>query len=690
MEEIRKPIINLYNKIKDNVSIRKYCTALYEFLLEIKAFETMDKLLNYFDNKGMQDKVKEYTQVPSIVIDMLDQAVEVLGDEVVDLKTFSKILVSGFEEKEIGVIPMSLDQVNIGDIARIKGRDVKALYIVGANDGVLPSANKDEGILSDEDRIELKSMGIELASDTRSRVFEEQFMVYTALTIPSNYLMITYPMADFDGKSLRPSIIIPRLKKILPKLSEESEIFNSNLSYDKYYNITAPVPTFNELIEALRREYEKEAIEPYWIETFKWFEKNEEFKDRTKIIFNGLNYTNLVEKIPREKMKKLYSNDNGRLMFSVSRIEKYAQCPFGYYVQYGLKAKDRKVYEFTAPDLGSFMHDILDQFTNKIRKENILWGDLTKDKCAEIVNELVNSKLKSETNSILNSNKKYKYFSERFKKTITKSVTVISEQMRKGEFDIFKSEFDFGDFKDSDPIKLELPSKEIVYLKGRVDRIDKVDLNGETYIRIVDYKSGSKSFDLNELYYGLQIQLLVYLDAILKNSKKILKTQCMPGGILYFKIDNPIIKSKKALTDEEIQVEVLKKLKMDGLLLKNVELVKSMDRDMETYSLIIPAAFKKDGDFTSTSSVVTESQFELLRKYVNDKMIEICEEMLSGEVKIEPCKSSKVTYCDYCDYSSICQFDTSIKDNKYKIISKKKKDDLWDAMSNKVKVGEDE
>ena len=690
MEEIRRPIINLYNKIKVDVTVRKYCTALYEFLLEINAFETMDKWLDNFNDKGMQDKIKEYTQVPSIVMDMLDQAVEVLGDEVVDLKTFSKILISGFEEKEIGVIPMALDQVNIGDIARIKGRDVKALYIVGANDGVLPSANKDEGILSDEDRIELKSMGIELASDTRSRVFEEQFMVYTALTIPSNYLMITYPMADFEGKSLRPSIVIPRLKKILPRLKEESEIFNSNLFDDKYHNITAPVPTFNELIEALRREYENEEIEPYWVETFKWFEESEEFKDRTKIIFNGLNYTNLVEKIPREKIKRLYSNDNGRLMFSVSRIEKYAQCPFSYYVQYGLKAKDRKVYEFTAPDLGSFMHDILDQFTNKIRKENILWGDLTKDKCAEIVNELVNNKLKSETNSILNSNKKYQYFSERFKKTITKSVTVISEQMRKGEFDIFKSEFDFGDFKDSDPIKLELPSKETVYLKGRVDRIDKVDLNGETYIRIVDYKSGSKSFDLNELYYGLQIQLLVYLDAILKNSEQILKTQCMPGGILYFKIDNPIIKSKKALTEEEIQVEVLKKLKMDGLLLKNVELVKSMDRDMETYSLIIPAAFKKDGDFTSTSSVVTESQFELLRKYVNDKMIEICEEMLSGEVKIEPCKSSKVTYCDYCNYSSICQFDTSIKDNKYKIILKKKKDDLWDAMSNKVKVEEDE
>ena len=612
MEEIRRPIIKLYNKIKGNTTVIKYCTALYEFLLEINAFETMDSWLEKFNRLGMQDKIKEYTQVPSIVMDMLDQAVEVLGDEEVDLKTFSKLLVSGFEEKEIGVIPMSLDQVNIGDIARIKGRDVKALYVVGANDGVLPSANKDEGILSDEDRIELKNLGIELASDTRSRIFEEQFMVYTALTIPSNYLMITYPMADFEGKSLRPSIIIPRLKKILPNMQEESEIWNRNLESDKYYSITAPTPTFNELIEALRREYEKEEIEEHWKEAFKWFEESEEFKDRTNVVFNGLNYTNLVERIPREKIKELYSNENGRLMFSVSRIEKYAQCPFGYYVQYGLKAKDRKVYEFSAPDLGSFMHEILDQFTNKIKKENIHWSELTKDRCSEIVNELVNNKLRNETNSILNSNKKYQYFSERFKKTITKSVTVISEQMRRGEFDVFKNEFDFGDFKDSDPIKLELPSNETVYLKGRVDRIDKVELDGETYIRIVDYKSGSKSFDLNELYYGLQIQLLVYLDAILKSSDKILKTECMPGAILYFKIDNPIIQSKKALSEEEIQTEVLKKLKMDGLLLKDAKVVKAMDNEMETYSLIVPAAFKKDGDFTSTSAVVTKEQFDIL------------------------------------------------------------------------------
>ena len=690
MEEIRTPIINFADKIKGNSNIRDYCTALYEFLLEIKAFNTMDKWLESFNEIGLQDKIKEYTQVPSIVMDILDQAVEILGDEKVDLKTFAKIIISGFEEQEIGVIPMSIDQVNIGDIARVKGRDVKALYIVGVNDGVLPSANKEEGILSDNDRIELKSLGVELASDTRSRMFEEQYMVYTALTIASRYLMITYPMADFEGKSLRPSIIIPRLKKIFPNINEESEIYNNGLNEDRYHNITAPIPTFNELIGALRRQYEKAVIEDYWIAAFKWFEGSEEFTEKVNTIFRGLTYSNLMEHVPREKIKRLYSNDNGRLMFSVSRIEKYAECPFSYYVKYGLKAKDRKVYEFSAPDLGSFMHDILDQFTNKVKNENIKWSDLTKERCKEIVNILVDTKLKNEQNSILNSNKKYQYFSERFKRTITKAVTVISEQMRSGEFEIFKNEFDFGDFKDSEPIKLQLPSNEEVYLHGRVDRIDKIELDGETYIRIVDYKSGSKKFDLNELYYGLQIQLLVYLDAILKNSESILKTQCMPGAILYFKIDNPIIKSKKALGEEEIREEILKKLKMNGLLLKDAELVRAMDNNMETYSLIIPAAFKKDGDFTSNSSVVTLEQFNILRDYVNEKMIEICEEMLSGEIKIEPCKSSSTNYCDYCDYSSICQFDTSIKDNKYKVIFKKKNEDLWHDMENAIKEGESE
>lgn len=688
MEEIRAPLMKLHKNIKQNTSVKEIAINLYEFLVELNVFKTLEIWLEEFNELGYQDKIKEYIQVPEMVMDILDQLVDVLGDEVIDIKEFTKILISGFEEKEIGVIPMALDQVNIGDISRVKGRDVKAVYLIGVNDGVLPAVNKDEGIISDRERDMLSDIGIRLASDTKSRAFEEQFIVYTALTIASEYLMITFPMADFEGKSLRPSIIIPRIKKVLPNVIEESEIYNLRDQKDKFSKITAPLPTFNELISALRQEFEKEEVDEYWAEAFKWFENNEVFRSKANRMFKGLTYTNLVEKVPRDKIRRLYQLENKKLVFNISRIEKYAQCPFSYYVQYGLKAKDRKVYEFSAPDLGSFMHNVLDDFTNKVRNEKIAWSELNKEKCKVIVNELVDKRLEGDTNSILNSTKKYKYFADRFKRTITKSVMVISEQMRKGRFEVFKNEFEFGGYSDGEPIKIELPSKETVQLVGRVDRIDTLDLDGNTYIKVVDYKSGNKKFNLTEVYYGLQIQLLVYLDALIKNSKYLLEKQAIPGAILYFKIDDPIIKSKKQLTEEEIKENILKELKMSGLLLKDLNVVKAMDSDIESaYSLIIPAAIKKDGNFTATSSVVTEEQFDILRKYVNDKMAELCEEMLSGEIKIAPCKNNNTPYCDYCDYSSICQFDTSIENNKYKIVLKKSNDEAWKLIKDEVEKG---
>ena len=667
MIKVREPLIKLHSRIRGNKSVKAICTAIYEFLIELDCFNRIEEWISEFDEYGMQSKVMEYQQVSEIVIDILDQAVDVIGEDLITINEFYKILNAGFQNREIGIIPVALDQVNIGGIGRIKGRNVKVLFIVGVNDGVLPAANKDEGILSDRDRDLLKENGIELSSS-----------------------MISYPMADFEGKSLRASIVIPRLKRIFPKLIEESDLFNLKEKSDKYSKVTAPIPTFNELILALRRNYENEDVEDYWKDVYCWYKDKEEFYNKSGNILEGLKYSNDGEVVAREKLKKLYSIKDGRLLFSVSRLENYAECPFSYFIKYGLKARDRKVYEFSAPDLGSFMHEILDEFTNKVKRERISWSELNSERCRNIVSDLIEKKLIEDGNSILNSSKKYKYFTNRFKRVIAKSVSVLAEQMRKGQFEIFSNEFQFGNLRDGAPIKLELPSGEEVYLTGRIDRIDSLDLHGNTYIRVIDYKSGSKKFDLNELYYGLQIQLLVYLDAILKNSEYILHTQAMPGAILYFKIDDPIIKSKSELQDEEIRKQVLDKLKMNGLLLKDAELVKAMDNDMETYSLVIPATFKKDGDFSSNSSVITEEQFNILREYVNFKMIELCEDMLSGKIRIEPCKNQRTSYCDYCDYSAICQFDTSIKDNKYKLVLKKDDKEIWNDMIEKVKGGSED
>lgn len=685
--ELFKPSLDeFYSKIVGKKTVRELCTETYNFLLDTKVFDYVQRWYEHFEEDGIRDKIKEFEQVPQMVMDILNQAVEVLGNEVMDIKEFSKLIQTGFEEQEIGVIPMSLDQVNIGDIARVKGREIKALFVVGVNDGVLPSATKVEGILSDRDRGLLRDIGVELASDTKTKAFEEQFMVYSALSIASEFLMISYPMADFEGKSLRASIVIPKLKRMFRELQEESDIYNIYDSEDKYNKITAPNPTFNELVTALRIEFEKEEIEEYWAEAYKWFSLDDEYASKSHIVFKGLTYSNIVNKVPRDKIRSLYENDHGNLAFGVSRIEKYANCPFSYFVQYGLKAKDRKVYEFSAPDLGSFMHDILDKFTNEVRDRNLSWRELNKDSCGKIVDKLVNEKLLEDKNYILNSNKRYQYFSDRFKRTVTKAAVVISEQMKRGQFSVFKNEFDFGSFKDAEPIKINISNNDTVNLIGRIDRIDTLDIDGNTYIRVIDYKSSSKKIDLNELYYGLQIQLLAYLDALLKSSKYLLNKEAMPGAVLYFKIDDPIIKSKQPLGEEELETKVLEKLKMQGLLLKDAKVVKAMDNDLENgISLIIPAKFKKDGDFSSTSSVVTEEQFDILRKYVNEKMGELCEDMLSGNIKIEPCKTTKGEYCEYCDYSAICQFDLSIPNNRFNVISKTKEEKIWEDMERRIK-----
>lgn len=689
LNDIRETIVNpldeLNKQCKGKKTLKEFATILYEFLdSKLDVMDTIDKYVDYFKENDMAIEAKEYSEVRDIFIDVLEQAVDVLGNEVMDLNEFMKVLNIGLSQYEMGLIPVALDQVNIGDITRIKSRGTKALYIIGVNDGVLPSASKEEGILSDNDREILLEKGISLASDTRTKIFEEQFLVYTAFTIAEEYLVVTYPLADFEGKSQRPSIIVHRLKKILPNVKEESEGFK--LVDDKYEKISAKIPTLNELMIAIRKNYDGADIEDYWKYVYDWYLREPKWKERIEYVRKGLEYTNLENNISKEKAKKLYEDNKNKISLSVSRLERYAQCPFAYYIQYGLKAKDRKIYEFTAPDLGSFMHEILDEFTNEIKEKDLKWSDLSKENCRNIINSLVDNQVKNNKSSILNSSKRYSYFTDRFKRILTKSVMVISEQMKRSDFEIYKNELAFGFSKDVNSIKLDLPSGESFYLNGRIDRVDKLNLDGETYLRIIDYKTGSKKFDLNKFYNGLQMQLLVYLDALINNSENIVENQAMPGAILYFRIDDPILKSKGDLTEEEIKSEVLKELKLEGLLLDDVKVVKAMDNTLEpgTHSLIIPANMKKAGDLGKNKALITMEQFELLRKYVNEKMVEICQNMIEGKIDIEPCKENKNIVCDYCNYSHICQFDSSLEDNRYKVIPKKKDEDIWKSINEKV------
>ncbi len=683
-EAVVKPLLGIHKRIKNKAKVRELCIAIYDYIVDIGALERMEKWRDDFSERGEQENVSQYDQVLDFILEVLDQLEETMGEEYIALEEFVKILNVGFEKCQIGLIPAALDQVNIGDIGRIKSQGVKVVYIIGVNDGVFPKADKEEGILSDKDRLLLKERGVELAADTKTKAFEEQLLVYTALTMAGEYLMLSYPMADFEGKALRASIVISRIKKIFKKLEEESDIVKKDLPYMELSSITAPQPTFNHLIGALRRDQEGEEVEEIWSQTKYWFENNEQWSDKTRRIEEALSYSNQVDHINSEKIRSIYGRP---YYFSVSRLEKYAECPFAYFVQYGLKARDRKIYELSSPDLGSFMHEVIDTFSHNLEQEGKSWKDVNLDYSRRAIDKIVDDMLNSKNNSIFNSSARYKFMGNRMKRIIARSVNIISEQIKRGSFEPLGYEVTFGKGREDTipPITLKLPSGEEVSLRGRIDRVDVMDYEGKTYVRIIDYKSGNKSLDMSEIYYGLQVQLLIYLEALLSNSETIIKHQSMPGAILYFKLDDPIVSGEPGISKEDVEEKIMKKLKLKGLLLKDAEIIKEMDKTMESYSLIIPAKLNSDNSVSKSSSAITEEQFEILREYVRESIVSLCDEMLKGNIKINPAKNSKYKACEYCSYASVCQFDTSMKDNNYNLVLKKKDEDIWELMKRKIK-----
>lgn len=681
------PIIHLQEKLKGKNKVEDICRYIYEFLLEIEMPTTIENIIMDFKEKGELDIANQYSQVWNIVVDIFDQMVEIMGKETVSLDKFIRLISLGFDEYELGLVPPSIDQVLVSSIDRMKNPNTRYLYLVGTIDGTFPLIAKDNGLLSDNDRYSLGQKGIEVDIDSKTKTFEEQYLVYKALTSTCENLIVTYPIADHEGKTLRPSVIISRLKKIFPNVDNKSYLVKDDIttSEEILNEISTKTPTFNALINEIKEYDDGKDINDLWLDIYRYYATDDDYKNITEKVISGLNYTNQVAKVEEDKIRKLYENKS----LSVSRLEKYAECPFAYFIQYGLKAKERKEYSFTAPDLGTFIHNILDKFSKQLINDNLNWRDIDYNYINNNVSNIVAEFVSKIPGYILKSSERYKYLAQRLKNMLISAISIISEQIKQGSFEPIGYEVDFGGKKGKyPPIKIVLQNGEEINLKGQIDRVDKFENEEGKYIRIIDYKSGKKDLSLTDIYYGLQLQLLVYIDAILA-SGEYSNENINPAAILYSRIDDPIAKFDENKDDEEIRENILKSLKMQGLLIKDSNIIKQMDKSLEsgekTTSLIIPANLNKDGTLGRHTKGVTYDEFDTIRKYVKDLIKDLSEEMLSGNISISPYKNKDKISCNFCTYSSICQFDTTLKDNKYKIINQKSDDEIIKMMRGDVK-----
>ena len=676
LNELRRmivaPIRRLQEKARKDNSFINLTKILYEFLEEMKIEEVITSKIEKLKEKGFIEIANEYESSFKVLIELFDEIVLVFGEEKTNFDKYMNILKIGLKNTGLGKIPATQDQVIVGDVSRSRSHKVRAVFIIGINDGEFPSIYKDEGFFNDKDREYLKQQGFELANGSLENLYEENFNIYRTFTIAEEKLFLSYASSDNEGRTLRPSILITKLKKIYPKVKEKSDIIVQEKEIITKNN------TFDNLIEKLNAYQEGEKIEDIWFDVLKYYENNPLWTGRLLKSLEGIKYTNIPEKIKPEFIKKLYGET---LHTTISRLERYRSCPFSFYLEYGLKLKEKKSLKLQPIDTGSFMHEIIDEFFEEVSNKKISIKDIEKEEIEKIVKQIIEEKLNLKSNYIFKSIPKFMVLTNRLCRLVTLSIKYIVQGLQNTDFEVVGNEIEFKKGKEYKPIEITTTDGRKVEITGKIDRIDLAKDETGKYIRIIDYKSSAKDINLNEVLAGLQLQLITYLDAVCQEQDVI------PAGVLYFGLTEPKldkVKNAKNITAEEIEEKIREHFRMNGLVLAEMNVINMMDNKLKDgeKSTTIPVKLKKDGSMDKTSKVVSRKEFEVLQKYVRKTMGDISKEILDGNIDIKPYYNvkNKRKPCEYCVYGSICNFKKGFYGNDYNYIDNLEKDYIIECM----------
>lgn len=462
-KQIIEPLVNIQNKIRKDKTAKGIAKSLYEFMLNENIPEKVKAKIEKLEEKQLVELASEYKTSYKIILEILDEIVLIFENDNLTIDKFYKILKIGLKNSELGKIPGTADQVTFGDVDRSRSHKVDVVFIIGLNDGAFPSVNKDEGFFNDQDRDILKQNGIELAKNTIDRLYEDNFNIYKAFTTAEKQIYLSYASSDSEGKSLRPSILINKIKKIYPKLEEKSDVMG------KKYEIINEKITYEELIENIAHARENEKIEDIWYLIYNYYKQNNNWKNQLEQDIQALNYTNLPQKIEKENIDKLYGNT---LKTSISKLERYRRCPFSYYLQYGLKLKEKEELKIQSFNTGSFMHETIDEFFKKVREENLQLAELEEDDILKIVSSIIDENLGQPKNYIFTATAKYKVLVKRLKKIVSKALKYIIQTIIYSDFSIEGTEIEFGKKGKYEPIILNLENGKRVEITGKIDRID--------------------------------------------------------------------------------------------------------------------------------------------------------------------------------------------------------------------------
>ncbi|MCJ7840388.1 helicase-exonuclease AddAB subunit AddB [Lederbergia sp. NSJ-179] len=670
-----QPLQRLSRRLKTAQNGRELCEAVYLFLEELDIPKKLEIRSIEAEKKGELNAAKEHDQAWDTVMGLLDEFVEILGEESFSVPKFISILEAGLEAAKFSLIPPALDQVSIANMEQSRLSSIKVAFVAGFNDGVLPTNFENEGVFSDEDRVKLEESGLKLAPNGKQLVLDEDFVAYRALVIARNRLYLSYPLANEEGKALLPSPYLKRIQALFPKMTTSYEVNEpTELELEEQFSyISHPTTAIAYLSRQLQMKKRQYPVADYWWDVFNFYMEHPQLKIKAKRILSSLFSRNKAKKLSDQTSRELYGEE---ILASVSRMELFHACPFSHFSTHGLRLHERDIFRLEAPHIGDLFHAALKWIATEIKHQHLEWGSLTNSECAKLAKEAVNQLAPKLFNQILLSTNRYFYIKRKLEQIIARATFILGQHAKSSGFNPVGVELGFGPFKDLPPLSFTLKNGTKMQLQGRIDRVDKAEDENGVYLRVIDYKSSSRALDLNEVLYGLSLQMLTYLDIVMTHAPLLIGTDATPAGVLYFHVHNPMVESEQSLTLDEIEKEILKKFKMKGLLLGDANVIQLMDTTLTSgTSEVVPAGIKKDGNLTSRSSAASREDFSALQHYVRQLYKKSGDRIMDGQVDISPYQFNDRTPCQFCAFKAVCQFDPSQGDNDYRHIPKRSVDD---------------
>ncbi|WP_144509518.1 helicase-exonuclease AddAB subunit AddB [Bacillus sp. FJAT-22090] len=633
-------------------------SALFALMESLQVYDKLQSLKQREEEDGQLLLATEHEQAWNEWVNVLDQFVLMFGEKEMTAEEAAKILDEGYDQLEFSRIPPTIDQVIVANVDIARLTNLKAMFVVGVNDGAFPKRMDHEGLLSDTERDWFTQIGFELAPTSKMRLLDENYLTYKAFVTASHYLDVSYPIADSEGKALLPSMYIKKLQQLVTEVPVAQAVMDPTDSMNEELeleSVSHPRTTLPYLVMQLRKSLETGSLSEVWQSVYQYYMDDPYWSKLLDRIVKPLIEGNKTERLSSEITSALYGET---MISSVSRVERYYSCPFAHYAAYGLKLEERAEYRLEAPAMGDLFHAALKWIADETARLGLTWGQLSKEQCTQLAKQAVDQIVPVFVHQLLLSTNRYRYIQRKLEQIVASTLFALSKHSQVSSFVPIAIEAGFGPGEELPALEIPLKHQRKMQLRGRIDRVDASNVNGNMFVRIVDYKSSRKGIDLNEVYYGLSLQMLTYLDVAIENAPIWLKEDAEPAGVLYVHLHNPFIKTQKEMADAQLQEEIYKSYKMNGLLLDDPEVIMEMDEQIEGFSKIIPVRMNKDGNLSKSSSKVVEpEQMKLLQSFVRKKHEQAGNGMNAGDTRVYPYRLKDKMPCTYCAYRSVCQFD---------------------------------